>query len=191
MKKLLWMLVLIFCVSFPCGSLFGSESKKAKNPHIPEVKDFHVLKVTETGEVVIDASNSTAKPKMKFDIFKTESKTIAADPNNIIGGIELPIARIIITQTAPTYSIGFIVNRMDGSMPKSNDISAGMLCRETTKQTLKAEKKIYKYQKKALKRQYKLMKLKAKSETYNALDKTVQDINDVNSIKAGSIKVEK
>jgi len=76
-------------------------------------------------------------------------------------------------------------------MPKSGDVTAGMICRKTTKKTLKAEKKIYKYQKKALKRQYKLMKLKAKSGTYEALDKTVQDINDVNSIKAGLIKVEK
>jgi hypothetical protein len=154
-------------------------------------KDFHVLKITETGEIIINANDKMAKPKMKFDIFKTGRETIAADSNSIIGGIELPVARIIITQTTPTYSIGVIVNRMDGSMPKSNDISAGMLCRETTKQTLKAEKKIYKYQKKALKRQYKLMKLKAKSGVYESLDKTVKDINDVDSIKAGLIKVDK
>jgi hypothetical protein len=66
-----------------------------------------------------------------------------------------------------------------------------MLCRKTTRKTLKTEKKIYKYQKKALKRQYKLMKLKAKSGTYEALDKTVKDANEVDSIKAGLIKVDK
>jgi hypothetical protein len=134
-------------------------------------KDFHVLEITETGGVIIDAGNNIAKPKMKFDIFKA-------------GEIEIPVARILITQTTPTYSIGTILSRMDGSgsKPKSSDISRGMLCRKTTRKTLKAEKKIYKYQKKALKRQYKLTKIKAKSETYKALDKVVQDTNEIDII---------
>jgi hypothetical protein len=104
---------------------------------------------------------------MKFDIFRT--------------GEEISVARIMITQTTPTYSIGTIVSRMDGSgnRPKISDISSGMLCRETTKETLKAEKRTYKYQKKALKREYKLAKRKAKSGTYEALDKTVQDANKI------------
>jgi hypothetical protein len=134
------------------------------------MREVHVLKATVTGDVVIDAGDNIAKPKMKFDIFRT--------------GEEIPVARIIITQTTPTYSIGTIVNRMDGSgsKPEISDISIGMLCRETTGETLKGEKKIYKYQKKALKRQYKLTKIKAKTETYKALDKTVQDANEIDII---------
>jgi len=82
MKKPLQVWIPILCVSFLCGVVFASKPEK--------VKDFHVLKVPETSEVVIDATDSVAKPKMKFDIFKTGRETIAADPNNIIGGIELP-----------------------------------------------------------------------------------------------------
>ena len=169
MKKLLQVWIPLLCVLFLCGYAFGSKPK-----------EFHVLKTTEVGTVVIDAGNKVAKPKMRFDIFDS-------------GEIELPVARIIITQTAPTYSIGTIVSRLDGSnsKPKASEISKGMLCRKTTRKTLKAEKRIYKNQKKALKRQYKLMKIKAKSGVYGSLEKTVQDANEISSIKAGLIKVEK
>ncbi len=50
------------------------------------------------------------------------------------------------------------------------------------KENLKANKKIYKYEKKALKREYKLEKLKAKIATYKALNKTVQDTNEIDII---------
>jgi hypothetical protein len=161
MKKLLQVWVPVLCVLFLCGVAIGSESK-----------DFHVLALTETGDVVIDAGNNITKPKKKFDIFKTS------------GGIEILAARILITQTAPTYSVGTILIRMDGSgsKPKSSDISVGMICRKTTRKSFKAEKKIYKYDKKALKRQYKLTKIKAKRETYRALDKIVQDTNQIDII---------
>jgi|GEM_PF-2214221 len=172
MKKLLWVFIPILCVSFLCGVALGSKPK-----------DFHVLEITETGDVVIDAGDNITKPKKKFDIFKTSGALTTVDnPNVIIDGIEIPIARILITQTTPTYSIGTIINRMDGSKPQISDISRGMLCRETTSKTLAAEKKIYKYQKKALKRQYKLTKLKAKSGTYEALDKIAQDTNGIDKI---------
>jgi hypothetical protein len=149
MKKLLWVLILIFCVPFLCGFLFDSKPKK----------EIHVIETTETGDVVIDVGAKIAKTKMKFDIFRTIASTDVNDPNKIIiGNIEVLVARIMITKTAPAYSVGTIIGRLDGSgsKPKISDISIGMLCRKTTKETLKAEKKIYKYQKKALKRQYKL-----------------------------------
>ena len=147
MKKLLWVLILIFCVPFLCGFLFDSKPKK----------EIHVIETTETGDVVIDVGAKIAKTKMKFDIFRAIASTDVNDPNKIIiGNIEVLVARIMITKTAPAYSVGTIINRLDGSNPQINNISKGMLCRETTKETLKAEKKIYKYQKKALKRQYKL-----------------------------------
>ena len=183
MKKLLQVLIPILCVPFLCSVAFGSKPK-----------DFHVLKITETGEVIIDATAKTTKPKKKFDIFTTgENLTAFDDPNKIIGQEEIVVARIIITQTAPTYSVGTVVSWMDGSGSKANssNISKGMLCRKTIRKTLKAEKKIYKYEKKALKRQYKLTKRKAKIGTYEALDKTAQDPNEISSIKAGSIKIEK
>jgi len=142
-------------------------------------QQIRVLETAEMGDVVIGANDRIAKPKMKFDIFRTG----ANDPN-----IEIPVARIIITRTTPTYSVGTIINRLDGSgsKPKSSDISKGMLCRKTTGKILKAEKKIYKYQKKALKRQYKL-------RVYESLGKTVQDANEIKSIGVGlgRIKVEK
>jgi hypothetical protein len=208
MKKLLQVLVLILCASFFCSSLFASGPKK--------VRQIHVIKITETGDVIIDAGsaesgdtgdnwvtdsidsinenivNQMIKPKMRFDVFKKGEKLKAFDdPNKILGEEEFIVARIIITRTTPTYSVGTIVSRMDGSMAKSSDISPGMICRRTTKQILKNEKRIYKNQKKAFKRQYKLMKLKAKSEVYKSLEKTVQDTNEISSIKAGGIKVEK
>jgi hypothetical protein len=141
MKRLLQVTFLIFCVPFLCGFLFGSKPKKAI--------DFHVLEITETGDVIIDANDKMAKSKMKFDIFKT---------NDNAG---MPIARIMITQTTPTNSIGTIISKIDGSKAPISDISRGMLCRKTTKQTLSAEKKIYK---KALKSQGKLMRLKKVSK---------------------------
>ncbi|PKL49667.1 MAG: hypothetical protein CVV39_02540 [Planctomycetes bacterium HGW-Planctomycetes-1] len=158
MKKLLWVLFPVLCLPFLCDVALGSKTK-----------DFYVLGITEIGDVVIDAGDNITKPKKRFDIFKA-------------GEIAIPIARIMITQTAPNYSIGTIISRVDGSKPKISDISKGMLCRETTKATLKAEKKIYKNQKKALKRQYKLTKIKAKSATYEALDKIVQDTNSIDII---------
>jgi hypothetical protein len=181
MKKLLQVWVPILCVLFLCGVVLASESK--------EVKDFHVLGITETGNVVIDAGDNVTKPKKRFDIFKTGGALTTVDnPNGIIDGIEVPVGRIIITQTTPTYSIGTIVSRLDGSnsKPKISDISKGMLCRKTIRKTLKAEKKIYKNQKKALKRQYKLTKIKAKSETYRALDKIVQDTNEIDIINTST-----
>jgi len=180
MKKLLQVLILILCVPFLCGFLFGSKPK-----------EIHVLGITEINDVIIDANYKMAKLKMKFDILKDENLTAVDDPNKIISKIETFIARIMITQTTPTYSIGTIINRLDGSKPQINNISKGMLCRETTKETLKAEKKVYKYQKKAMKRQYKLTNTKAKSRTYETLDKTVQDTNEVDSIKAGRMKADK
>jgi ribosomal protein L13 len=141
MKKLFWVLIPILCVPFLCGS----KPEKAK--------DFHVLEITETGDVVIDAGDNITKPKMKFDIFKYKILTAVDDPNKIVGKVESFVARIVITKTTPTYSVGTIINRVDGSKPKISDISKGMLCRETTKATLKAENKIYNNQKKALKQQ--------------------------------------
>jgi hypothetical protein len=137
---------------------------------------FHVLEVSGTGDVMIDAGENISETKMKFDIY---------------GEKEIPVARIMITQVAPNYSIGTIVNRYDGSKPEINSINRGMLCKQTTKETLKAEKAIYKYQKKALKRQYKLTKLKAKSGVYESLEKVAEDTNDIGSIKAGLIKIDK
>jgi hypothetical protein len=139
MKKLLWVLIPILCVLFLCGC---EESNM--------VKEAHVLRTTETGEVIIDANDSIAKPEMKFDIFRT--------------GEESPIARIIITQTTPTYSIGTIISKIDGSKAQISDVSGGMLCRETAKQTLKTEKKLYK---KASTSQGKLMSVK-KISKYDA-----------------------
>ena len=52
--------------------------------------------------------------------------------------------------------------------------------------TLKVEKKIYKYEKKALKREYKLEKLKAKIATYKALNKIVQDTNEIHIINTST-----
>jgi len=150
-------------------------------------KEVHVLKITETGDILIDTA---AKPKTKFDIFKTEQITDSDDPNNVIT-IEIPVARIVITHKASGYSVGTIINRIDGSKPESSDISTGMLCSRTTKATLKAEKKIYKNQKKASKRQYKLTKIKAKTGVYESLDTTVADTNEITTLKAGLIRVEK
>jgi hypothetical protein len=133
MKRLLQVSFLICCVPFLFG--FGSKPKKV----------IHVLEITETNNVIIDANNSMAKPKMTFDIFKTNDNK------------EMPIARIMITQTTQASSTGTIIGKTDGSKAQISDISKGMLCRETAKKTLDAEKKIYK---KALEEQAKLTKLK-------------------------------
>lgn len=179
----------VFLVAFGvlfCNPLFGSKSKL-------ETIDFCVIETAGIDNVIINANDRMVKPKMRFDIFKYKTLTAIDDPNKTIGKVEEFVARIVIIKTTPTYSIGTIVSRMDGcgSKPNIHDISKGMMCRETTKETLKAEKKAYKYQKKALKRQYKLTKIKAKSGAYEALDKIVQDPNEVSTIKAGLIKVEK
>ena len=134
---------------------------------------YRVIETEGTDSVVINASNRQAKPRMRFDIFKTGDNLI-----------EIPVARIAITRTTPTYSVGTLIHRLDGSgeTPPISDISEGMLCRKTTQKTLKAEKKIYKYQKKALKRQYKLTKIEGKREVYEALGKVVQDTDEIDEI---------
>ncbi len=126
----------VFWVLF-CSSLFGSESKL-------ETIDFCVIETVGISDVVINATDSMVKPKMRFDIFKYKMLTAIDDPNKIIGKVEDLVARIVITKTAPTYSVGTIVSRMDGggSKPNISDISKGMMCRKTTKATLKAEKKM-------------------------------------------------
>jgi hypothetical protein len=134
---------------------------------------YRVIGTNKLNDVVIDATNSQVEPKMKFDIYETKDNFI-----------EIPVARIVITEATPRYSIGTLICRLDGSadLPKISKIQNGMICRRTTKETLKAEKKAYKYNKKALKRQYKLTKIKAKRETYEALDKVVQDTNEIDII---------
>ena len=141
---------------------------------------YHVVETEGMDSVVIDASNRQAKLKMRFDIYKVGENLI-----------EIPVARIAITRTTPTYSIGTIILRNDGSSVKPSiaKISRGMLCRKTTKATLKAEKKIYKYQKKSLKRQYKLSKLKGKSGVYDSLARVAQDTNEIDSIETGFFKM--
>ena len=141
-------------------------------------QQFQVLRIAGTNEIIIDATHKTAKPGVKFDIFASDV-------------VDVPVGRIIITQTTPTYSVGTFVSRLDGSKPQIDNISSGMLCRRTSKQTLKVEKKIYKYQKKALKRQYKLTKIKGKSDVYDSLGKVSNDSNDIDSIRAGFIKVDR
>jgi len=140
-----------------------------------------VVGVSPAGDVTIDAGISITKPKgcwpfmwvMRYDIFKTTADNTEAF-----------VARIIITQSFATHSVGSITTRQDGSGVKPNvsEIAKGMICRETTPDTLLAEKKVYKSQKKAFKRQYKLMKLRAKSGVFETLEKTVQDPNQIKSI---------
>jgi len=160
-------------------------------------EEIKVLSVSSTGDITISATAEQAKPKggwpfleaVRFDIFKT------------VDGMDSFVARIVITQTFPTYSIGIITPRLDGSgmTPGPNEISKRMICRRTVKETLHAERKVYKAKKKALKRQYKLAKIKAKTEVFESLDKTVQDANGIKSIEhkevngdtSESIKIEK
>ncbi|MCX5632532.1 MAG: hypothetical protein NTW93_02475 [Phycisphaerae bacterium] len=159
--------------------------------------EIKVIGVSPAGDVTIDAGESITKPKgcwpfievMRYDIFKT------------VDNVEVFVARIIITQTFPTHSIGSITIRLDGSgiRPNPSEITKGMICRKTTTETLRAEKRVYKMQKKALKREYKLMKLKAKSGLYNSVDRASQDANNIKSMdlkesdwtQTESIKVEK
>jgi hypothetical protein len=169
MKKFLILSVLLIIVG--CNE----EQITSKNT-VPKLTVCHVLNILDSGDVVIDVGGNVIKPEMKFDIYDEK---------------EMPVARIVITQVAPTHSIGVIVNRLDGSKPEISTISRGMLCKPTTEETLMAEKAIYKHQKKALKRQYTLTKLKAKSGVYESLEKAAEDTNDTGSIKAGLITVDK
>jgi hypothetical protein len=152
MKRLLQVSFLVFCIPFLCGFLFGSKPKKV----------IYVLEITKTGDVIIDANDRIAKPKMTFDIFKTN------DNKGML------VARIMITKTTPANSTGTIISKTDGSKAKISDISKGMLCRETSKQTLEAEKKIYK---KTLADQAKLMKLKNAKYQAKLKDWIGSDIN--------------
>ncbi|MFA6185868.1 MAG: hypothetical protein WC770_01470 [Phycisphaerae bacterium] len=166
MKKLLQVFIPILCVPFLCGFLFDSKPKTSK-----KLIEARVLDVTATGEVVIDANNSMVKTKVMLDIFRTNGELTAKSD------IEIPVARIIITQTTPTYSTGTIASKIDGSKAQIRDISRGMLCRETTKQTLKAEKKFYK---KTLKSQGKLMRLKKVSKYEAKLNSWIGvDVNNL------------
>ncbi|MCK4887471.1 MAG: hypothetical protein KAS96_08795 [Planctomycetes bacterium] len=138
-----------------------------------------VVRTTTLGDIVLDEGNKTIKPKMMFDVYDLDEETSL--------GL---VARIMITQTDSNNSLATIINRIDGSKSKISDIAPGMICRLTTKKTLRAEKKIYKNQKKALKREYKLTKIKSKSKVYESMGKIVEDVNEVSTIKAGLIKVE-
>lgn len=174
MKKLVMLLVLVaFSVCF------AKELSKKERLKVLETTDYRVLEVTKAGDIAISATNEFVKLNMNFDILGTS------------GTISMPIGRILITHTTPEYSIGTLVSRVDGYKPIITDIKAEMLCRLTSKDTLKAEKKIYKNQKKALKREYKLTKIKAKTKVYETVGKTAEDANEIGSIKAGLIKVEK
>jgi hypothetical protein len=143
--------------------------------------DIKVLSVSPSGEVTVSANTEQAKPQgcwpflqaVRFDIFKTTD------------GLETFVARIVVTQTFPTYCTGILMPRLDGSgtIPAPSEISKGMICRRTVKENLHSERKAYKIQKKAYKRQYKLNKIKAKSGVFEALDKTVKDPNAIKSIE--------
>lgn len=160
-------------------------------------EEIKVLSVSSTGDIAISATAAQAKPEgwwpflqaVRYDIFKT------------VDGLDTFVARIVITQSFPTYSIGIITPRLDGSgmTPGPNEISKDMICRRTVKETLHSERKAYKARKKALKRQYKLAKIKAKAEVFKSLDKTVQDANAIKAIEhtevygenSESVKIEK
>ncbi|KKR96835.1 MAG: hypothetical protein UU48_C0023G0006 [Candidatus Uhrbacteria bacterium GW2011_GWF2_41_16] len=58
MKKLLQVLIPILCVPFLCGVTFGSKPK-----------EFHVLSVTEMGDVAIDAGRNVTKPNSQLQGF--------------------------------------------------------------------------------------------------------------------------
>lgn len=141
---------------------------------------YHVIKISGLDTVIIDANENQIKPKTRLDIFGPSNEITTADGSKA----EVFVGRIIITQTAPSYSSGILTRKLDGSagLPPISAIHKGMICRKTLGKTLRAEKKIYKYNKKALKRQYKLTKIKAKRETYKALDTVVQDTNDIDTI---------
>lgn len=174
MKKLVVLLILIVC---SVGST--KELSKKERLKVLETTDYPILKVTQSGDIAISATNEFAKLNMNFDILDTS------------GVVSMPIGRILITHTTQEYSIGTLVSRVDGYKPTITDIKEGMLCRVTSKDTLKAEKQIFKNQKKALKREYKLTKIKAKTKVYDTVGKTAEDANEIGSIKAGLIKVEK
>ncbi|NQU62967.1 MAG: hypothetical protein HQ517_01590 [SAR324 cluster bacterium] len=130
---------------------------------------IHVIGVSSSGDVKINAGEKITKrgfleSSKKYDVFNEN---------------DMVVARIVITQTFPDYSIGTISTRLDGSgvRPNPKNINEGMLCLKTTKQTLTAEKAIYKNQKKAFKRQYKLIKMRAKSGVFESVEKAAQDPN--------------
>ena len=134
-------------------------------------EQFHarIINVSPSA-VVIDTGSKKISHGVSIDIWDSNSS--------------LPIGRAVITNTSPDNSSAAIVNKFAAIKP-------GMLCTKTTSETLKAEKKAYKAQKKALKRQYKLTKIKSKENVYDSLSSTVADSNDIISIKAGLIKVDK
>ena len=142
------------------------------------VTEYRVMNLTGTGEVLISAGEKDTRIKDSFDVYDSNTA-------------EMPIARIFITRTAPASSSGIIVDKLDGRKIASDAVSVGMICRKTTKATLKAERQAYRYQKKALNRQYNLTKIRAKKGVYDGLDEVVSDTNEIQSIKAGLIKVEK
>jgi hypothetical protein len=180
MKKEIFVLVIVL-------TLFG----------ISRGDEIKVLSISPSSEVTISANTEQAKPHgfwpfleaVRFDIFKSQD------------GIETFVARIVITQTFPTYCTGLIMPRLDGSgtTPAPNEITKGMICRRTINENLHSERKAYKMQKKALKRQYKINKLKAKAGTFKSWEKTVQDANaiksmehtEVNGDQSESMKIEK
>jgi hypothetical protein len=159
--------------------------------------EIKVLSIASNGEITISANTEQAKPEgwwpflqaVRFDIFKTTD------------GIETFVARIVITQTFPTYCTGLIMPRLDGSgtIPALSEISKGMICRRTVNENLHSERKAYKIQKKAYKRQYKINKIKAKAGVFEALENTVKDPNaikkiehqEVNGNQSETLKIEK
>ncbi|HAL44469.1 MAG TPA: hypothetical protein DCP47_00880 [Phycisphaerales bacterium] len=159
--------------------------------------EIKVLSVSPAGEITISANTQQAKAEgcwpflqaIRFDIFKTQD------------GVEVFVARIVITQTFPTYCTGILMPRLDGSgtIPATSEIEKGMICRRTVKENLHSERKAYKIQKKAYKRQYKLNKIKAKSGVFKTLENTVKDANgiktfehqEVNGENSETLKIEK
>ena len=148
------LIVLLVCgvFFFTCG---------CEEEHRTKIK---VIGVSPAGDVKINAGEDITNPRGVWPFIDVMNYDIFDDT-------ETCVARIIITQTFPTYSIGTITTRLDGSgtRPDPKNIAEGMVCRKTTTETLRAEKRIYKNQKKAFKRQYKLSKLRGKSGVYKSL----------------------
>ncbi len=150
--------------------------------------EIKVLSVSPSGDVTISATAEQAKPEgwwpflqaVRYDIFKT------------VDGLETFVARIVITQSFPDYSIGIITMRLDGSgtIPSPSEIQKGMTARRTVKETLHSERKVYKIQKKALKREAKLAKIRAKAGVFNAVDKSVEDANGLKKFEYKEVKGE-
>jgi len=139
-----------------------------------ETGPIHVISVSPNNDVKINAGREITKSGFlggakKYDIFNQD---------------DMSVARIVITQTFPDYSIGTITTRLDGSgvRPSPKVITEGMLCIRTTNETLQSEKQIYRNQKKAFKQQYKLTKMRAKSGVFTSMEQTVQDANEIDSV---------